>query len=504
MYAVIPNSTSSRFRKRNTDILEVRKLIADKNLEQAYRKGTSMISRYKRDAELHYLLGLVAEQTAQLVIAKDHATKAVRYRPHPDALFLLSRIERVNGNTDVAIELCDRALEVQANSIQLLIHRAGTLEEAGRTTEARSVIDSLMQKYQNDGAQIPNSIRFELAKILVQESEYRDAASLINDLVTDSTTPKQMRRLQLYLLAKSYDRMREYDLAFDAASEANSIDQLEFHPKLYEEQVSTLIDQWSEDRISLFPVSNCDDELPVFIAGMPRSGTSLIDQIIDAHPHASGVGELSTIETFAQRLSAAYNPELDPPNCFGHMNRFRWSKAANEYIKIIRSQSPDESIRVVNKALGNNKLVGLLACLFPRTRVIHALRDPRDVAISCYMGGFNNSIHPWTTRISWVHAAWEQSQRMMAHWKRVLKVPILDVQYENLVSDPQTVAREIIDFLGLKWSDECMDFHRSKRTVRTLSYDQVNKPIYTSSVSRYLNYEHRLTKPESSSIQPMH
>lgn len=352
-----------------------------------------------------------------------------------------------------------------------------------------------MQRYQNDGAQIPNSIRFELAKVLVQESEYRDAASLINDLVTDSTTPKQMRRLQLYLLAKSYDRMREYDLAFDAATEANSIDQLEFHPKQYEAQVSTLIDQWSEDRIPLFPVSNCDDELPVFIAGMPRSGTSLIDQLIDAHPLASGVGELSTIEHFAQRLSAAYNPDHPPPHCFGHMNRFRWSKAANEYIKTIRSQSPDESIRVVNKALGNNKLVGLLACLFPKTRVIHALRDPRDVAISCYMGGFNNSIHPWTTQISWVHTAWKQSQRMMDHWKRVLKIPILDVQNEHLVSNPQTVAREIIEFLGLEWSNECMDFHRSKSTVRTLSYDQVNKPIYTSSVSRYLNYEHRLTNP---------
>jgi hypothetical protein len=107
----------------------------------------------------------------------------------------------------------------------------------------------------------------------------------------------------------------------------------------------------------------------VFVAGMPRSGTSLIDQIIDAHPRASGVGELAAIEGFAARLSEAYQPELDPPRCFGRYGRFRWTRVAREYVKQIRGLAPDAD-RVVNKALGNNKLVGLLARLFPRTRVI--------------------------------------------------------------------------------------------------------------------------------------
>ena len=232
-----------------------------------------------------------------------------------------------------------------------------------------------------------------------------------------------------------------------------------------------------------------NDELPVFIAGMPRSGTSLIDQIIDAHPQASGVGELSTIELFAQQLSAVYNPDLEPPACFGKLNRFRWTRAAREYVASAKKQTPTESIRVVNKALGNNKLVGLLACLFPRTRIIHANRDPRDIALSCYMGGFNDQLHPWTTKLDWALSACEQSQRMMEHWKSVLCIPILDVHYEKLVSNPTEEVPRLIAFLGLEWNDQCLDFHESNRTVRTLSYDQVNNPMYTSSIGRHKHYQ---------------
>ena len=204
---------------------------------------------------------------------------------------------------------------------------------------------------------------------------------------------------------------------------------------------------------------------------MPRSGTSLIDQIIDAHPRASGVGELASIERFAIQLSTAWDPEKDPPACFGKFDAFRWTRAAKAYLKEIQTHAPDAD-RIVNKALGNNKLVGLIACLFPNTRIIHAIRDPRDVAISCFMGGFNNNLHPWTTQMEWAARAWDQSARMMEHWKSSLDVPILDVHYEKLVRDPEHEFPRIIEFLGLDWDEACREFHKSRRTVRTLSYDQ--------------------------------
>lgn len=489
----------SNSKKRTREVLELRRLVAEGHLQEGYQLGESLLKKYKKDAEVHFMLGLIAEQTSQLQVARTHAQRSINAALHPDALYLLSRIERMEGNTDDSLRWCDQALEIRPDAIQLLIHRAGTLEEAGRIEEARCVVDPLIKDLESNGRAIPNTLRFELAKLLVQEGQYDNAVALLDELIDEKTTPAGLRRLEHYLQAKAYDRSKQYDKAFTAATSANQINQLEFDPALYEQQVSMLIEQWTAERIEQFPKSSCEEELPVFIAGMPRSGTSLIDQIIDAHPHAMGVGELSTIEIFAQQLSAAYNHELDPPKCFGRYDRFRWTKIAKEYVASIQKQCPMDTKRVVNKALGNNKLVGLLACLFPKTRIIHAIRDPRDVAISCYMGGFNDHRHPWTTRIDWALAACEQSARMMDHWKSVLDVPILDVHYERLVTDPSTEIPRLIEFLGLDWDDRCLESHTSKRTVRTLSYDQVNKPIYTSSVNRSEQYRKHMSTNASCS-----
>jgi len=120
------------------------------------------------------------------------------------------------------------------------------------------------------------------------------------------------------------------------------------------------------------------------------------------------------------------------------------------------------------------------------------VRDPRDMAISCFMGGFNSRLHPWTTELAWCASAWVQSQRMMQHWIDALDVPVLEVRYEELVRDPETQFPRLIEFLGLEWDEACTKFHESKRTVRTLSYNQVNKPLYTTSAGRHMNYASKI------------
>ena len=297
----------------------------------------------------------------------------------------------------------------------------------------------------------------------------------------------EMRRSLWYLRAKAFDRSKNYDQAMDAASKANMIGEVEFSPDLYTKQLSSLISNWTRQRMSRFPTSQCSSAIPVFVAGMPRSGTSLIDQIIDAHPLAAGVGELNSIDKFSKQLERDARPGVEPPACFGAMQDAEWTRMAEEYVAQITAQAPGAQ-RIVNKALGNNRLLGLIARLFQKTRIIHALRDPRDVAISCCMGGFNNKLFPWSTRMEWIARAWQGSREMMDHWKSSLDVPILEVSYERLVQQPDTEFPRIIEFLGLEWDEACTRFHESKRTVRTLSYDQVNRPLYTSSVSRHLNY----------------
>ncbi len=144
----------------------------------------------------------------------------------------------------------------------------------------------------------------------------------------------------LHLKAKSCDRAKDYATAFKAAAAANEIGKLPFDPDLYAEQVSILIENWSAEAMPHFPRADCPSELPVFVAGMPRSGTSLIDQIIDAHPRAAGVGELSDLVGFATAMSTSYDPDLPAPACFGGYDDKALTRAAARYLQHCRKLSP--------------------------------------------------------------------------------------------------------------------------------------------------------------------
>ena len=473
--------------KRQKTIADARKLIGEEKYDDAIKLLEPMSTGFKQDPEAIFLLGIIAEKQRNIQRAIEYAKQSLRIFEHADAYFLLARLHRTAGNTDESIAACKKILSKLPDNEPAKVVMGGAMEEGGRFDEARAVIQPLIESYERKGTPAPPPVRFEWAKLCVHAKDYDRAVAEIDGLM-DNEPEESLQRVAMHVKAKACDRSKRYAEAVEAAGRANRIGELEFSPEIYEEQVSTLIEIWSAEAMAKFPMARCESELPVFVAGMPRSGTSLIDQIIDAHPKAAGVGELASVEHFAKQLSFAYDAEKDPPDCFGKFNEAAWTKAANAYVRDLSKRAPAGAERVVNKALGNNKLVGLIARLFPKTRIIHAIRDPRDVAVSCYMGGFNHAVHPWTTRFEWIFPAWEQSRRMMDHWKATLDVPILDVHYEELVRDPGTQFPRIIEFLGLEWDDACNEFYKTKRTVRTLSYDQVNRPIYTTSAGRHVNY----------------
>jgi tetratricopeptide (TPR) repeat protein len=482
-----PRGAPRMTEKRQATINEARRLIMDKKLDEAVKLLDPMSTGSRQDPEALYLLGLVAERRMNIPGAIELAKRSLRIYDHIEPRMLLARCQRLAGLTDECVEACDRVISVRPDFEMAHVVRGGALEEGGRFDEARATIEPWIRKYEEAGTPVPPPLQFEWAKLQVQAKDYADAVEQV-DALLEREPDESLKRVALHVKAKACDRSKRYREAVEAARAANAIGELEFSPEIYEEQVSTLIEIWSKENMDRFPLAKCDSELPVFVAGMPRSGTSLIDQIIDAHPKAAGVGELASIENFAKQLSMAYDPEKEPPECFGSFNEFKWTRTAKDYVRDLKKRAPAGAERVVNKALGNNKLVGLIARLFPKTRIIHAVRDPRDVAVSCFMGGFNHAVHPWTTRFEWIAPAWEQSRRMMRHWEETLDVPILEVRYEELVRDPETQFPRIIEFLGLEWDDACREFYKSRRTVRTLSYDQVNRPIYTTSAGRNANY----------------
>jgi len=472
--------------KRVRLIREARQQLVAKQYKEAVEILRPLRDQKKPDAEALFLTGVAYEGLKNFKSALFHARQSVREREHPDALMLVARLETRIGDTEAAVRACEKVLAQRPGLLVAQTLMAGAYETGGQFEESRRVLEPIVRDYEARAEELPGLVATEWAKVLVQAKDYDGAIARINALMP--TLPdEESKRYFLHLQAKACDRKKDYAGAWDAASKAGVIHKTPFDPALYADQVSTLINIWNAGDLAAFPRARCDSEVPVFVAGMPRSGTSLIDQIIDAHPKAAGVGELATIEKFALELSKEYDPSKPAPECFGPLQEPKWTRMARDYVRHVSRRAPGAQ-RVVNKSLGNNKMVGLLARLFPKTKIIHAVRDPRDVAISCFMGGFNNNTHGYTTEVAWTAYTWAQSVRMMHHWKTVLDVPVLDVHYERLVADPEHEFPRIIEFLGLEWDDACREFHKSRRTVRTLSYDQVNRPIYTSSSGRNANY----------------
>lgn len=475
------------------ELHRIRELALAGNIDEAIAAADRRIKSQPRDAALLRLRAALEERAGRLPLAHQWASAAEKIESHPESLYLVARANSMAGQTDDALEKCARLLSAMPGHRHTRLLMAQTLEAAVRTAEAREVLEPLLREVQGKDAAIERQAQQLLASVMVHEKREGEAVELLDRAVLTAGGPDGLRRTALYLRAKACDRLKRYDEAWESAAAANAIGDPQFDPQGYAEAVGALMSHWNRAEMENFPSSRSTSDVPVFIAGMPRSGTSLLDQVIDAHAQAAGVGEMAGIEHFARQLESVWDASLPAPESFGPMRDRAFRNMAAGYIAACQKEAPGAR-RIVNKALGNNRIVGLLARLFPRTRIIHAIRDPRDVAVSCFMGGFNNDYYPWTARVEWIAAAWEQSRRLMEHWRRETDLPILDVRYEDVVTDPGTQFPRFIEFLGLEWDEGCTRFHESKRTVRTLSYDQVNKPLYASSVNRWQKYE-KFLKP---------
>jgi hypothetical protein len=221
---------------------------------------------------------------------------------------------------------------------------------------------------------------------------------------------------------------------------------------------------------------------------MPRSGTSLVEQILSTHPGVYGAGELTAIDQFARHLGDATGDAY--PQSALHLDQATIDAAARQYLAALQDLAPS-AIRVTDKMPGNFLHLGLIQLLFPGARVIHCRRDPLDTCLSCYFQQFNQG-QTFSYDLSDLGHHYRQYQRLMRHWQSVISLPMLDVHYEDLVADQEAMSRKMLEFCGLDWTDECMRFYESKRYVATASYDQVRQPIYHKSVGRWRHYERYL------------
>ncbi|MBT3627537.1 MAG: tetratricopeptide repeat protein [Rhodospirillaceae bacterium] len=237
---------------------------------------------------------------------------------------------------------------------------------------------------------------------------------------------------------------------------------------------------------------------PIFVVGMPRSGTTLAEQILASHPLVTGLGELPHIADIALGVTEWSDAGGKFPSALLGLDDSDWARAAKLYMARL-GRAGDEPY-ISDKMPGNFHYLGFISLLFPNARIVHCRRDALDVCVSCFTTDFTEG-QEWSYELGELGICYGLYEELMAHWKRVLPLPIYDIQYEAVVADLAGEARRLLDFCGLDWHPDCLEFHRSERPVFTASSAQVRQPIYASSVGRWRHYEDQL-KPLIDNLPP--
>ena len=289
------------------------------------------------------------------------------------------------------------------------------------------------------------------------------------------------------------DARGAYDEAAAHADRANALRKCESRKRgkerdamRHEDLVAGMIAVCTPEFFQRTAGSGLDTEAPVFVFGLPRSGTTLIEQVLAGHSRVFAAGELNlAFET----MHALAGPGMEPLEGLRRLDAGTARRLASAHLERLRALDP-AALRTVNKTPENYLFLGLLAAIFPRAKFIHCRRDLRDVAISCWMTAFRDL--RWVNDRQQIASRFHAYQRLMEHWRSVLPVPLLDVDYEEAVADLDGAARRLVAWCGLEWEPACLDFHLAKRPVGTASAVQVRRPLYTTSVGRWKHYEKSL------------
>jgi hypothetical protein len=334
----------------------------------------------------------------------------------------------------------------------------------------------------------------QLANLLSGKLPAADRA-VVEQCLADPDLNDADRSGLLFGLAQGCDARGEFEQAAAQLREANGLTldlyrkkgqgyDLNEHARFIEHLMAAFTPAFFE-RVRGFGLGT---ERPVFIVGLPRSGTTLTEQILAAHSQIYGAGELLLARDDFKHL-VTQPTEQSIFTALAGLQRETARLLAQRHLDQLGALNRTAA-RVVDKTPDNYLFLGLLSALFPRAKFIHCRRDLRDVAVSCWMTRF--TFFRWTNDPEHIVARFREYQRLMEHWRTVLPVSLLEIDYEETVTDLPSVARRLVEWCGLDWEPACLTFHEGKRPVRTASVIQVRQPVYTRSLGRWRNYEREL------------
>lgn len=430
-------------------------------------------------------LGSALRGLYQFQAAEDAYRKAVELQPQGLApAYNLALLLGIAGKYEEAVEQLRRALSHHPGNPHVIGELAWLLERTGRYDEAIATITIAL-----DSGIRNVRVATAFQKLCRKMQNCQQAERYIKDTLATQNLINEERASLHFALGELYDRDGKYNLAFDEYVKANDISAIDYDPDEYSRCVDDVIRRFSPQSYSALSSSGNDSAAPIFIVGMPRSGTSLVEQILSSHSQVYGAGELDEMLTLAQGASAT--PDANPAilTDLDSLSQADINAMAEQYLSHIAELSPSTD-RVTDKMPHNFQILGLIRAVFPKASIIHCCRDARDTCLSSYFSNFVGS-YDYNHKLEHIGRHYRDYERLMEHWKN-LGIDMLDVCYEELVADQEDWIRKLIAYCGLEWEEQCLHFYQTNRAVRTSSYDQVRQPVYARSIGRWRNYESQL------------
>ncbi len=447
--------------------------------EAAIKHYQATLALRPDDAMAHHMLATCYQATGKLDLLVHHYEESLRLKPDLHASLVNLGFHYLNmGEHSRSMQYFDAALDVSPADPQAFAGKADVLLHLGDKEEAYVYVRKAI-----DSGNPPATALSVYAGLYKQFGDRQELIKLASVMLNRADlTPIEKSNLG-FALGKIYDADGDYDQAFRYYQYANQASFASFDASRHSDQVQAIIDTYSSDFVASMKKGISDDKL-IFIFGMPRSGTTLTEQILSRHSDVFACGESLIIHNLMDELPK-FTSGAGYPEAVTQISDVKW--LAREVQQRYEALSGNVA-RVTDKLPANYLRIGLLSQLFPNAKFVHCVRDPRDVCLSIYFQNFQN-FQPYAANLEHIAAVYLQYHRLMQHWREALDVPILDFVYEDLVENFEDGVRGLLHFCGLEWQDACLQFHKSERVASTASFDQVNKPLYRRSRARWKNYE---------------
>jgi tetratricopeptide (TPR) repeat protein len=456
-----------------------------------YRRALKLKPDY---AVAHSNLGNVLWDQGKLGEALLCCRRALELKPdYAEAYNNLGNVSKDQGKFSEAVACYRRALELRPDYAEAHNNLGSVLEEMGDLQGAEGSFRAALRH----NARFAFA-HYKLAELLRGKLPDQDLAAQ-RRLLEEAELTGAQRLFVHFGLAQVLDARGEYAEAAQHLARANALQlaewrnrSQEYDPQEYHDFAARMIEVCTPEFFERVRGFGLQSDLPVFVVGLPRSGTTLVEQVLAGHSQVFAAGETKLA---GDTMGALGGEGADLIEGLRRLDRQTARRLASGHLERLGAFSRT-ALRIVDKMPDNYLYLGLLAVLFPRAKFIHCRRDLRDVAVSCWMTRFREI--RWTNDQQHIASRFHEYQRLMEHWRKVLPLPLLEVDYEQTVADLEGMARRLVAWCGLPWEPGCLEFHRAKRPISTASAVQVRQPVFKTSVARWKHYEQPLASLLSS------